>query len=237
MHAPWILDLAEAVRPASNRSYAVMRACIEGNAGHLSFLKDASRKAFRDFLEVRWKPWVEASKSWFGLDEAELEQQRAALCWLRRFQLLCSDNAQVERANGWGMQFLANGEAMRGNAVPHGCPVLIQKNSPALALTNGDLGIAVALPGERIASMVGFDSGEGSARWFPMARLPAYSPAFGLTIHKSQGSEWEEVAIELPDAASGEMLTRNLLYTAVTRASRNAHLIGAEEGLKRLIPE
>lgn len=237
MHAPWILKLADAVRPLSNAGYAAMKTCIEQNPERLSFIKDPSRSEIRGFLELRWQKWLKTSRSWQGLASSTPEQQREALELSRGFQLLCSTNAQVDEANLWGIRALAHGVQIKATEIPHGCPILIQKNSHALGLTNGDVGIALAQPGQALASVAIFDSPGGIPRIFPIAQLPGFSPAFGLTIHKSQGSEWREVAIELPEKSAAEMLTRNLLYTAITRASSTVHLLGSEEVLKTLVPD
>jgi exodeoxyribonuclease V alpha subunit len=65
----------------------------------------------------------------------------------------------------------------------------------------------------------------------PRVRLPAHQPAFGLTIHKSQGSEWDSVALELPSNAESRLLSRNLLYTGITRSRRVLDLFGTPESL------
>jgi exodeoxyribonuclease V alpha subunit len=112
---------------------------------------------------------------------------------------------------------------------------LIEKNSHALGLTNGDVGIALGKPGDLLASLGLFQSAGAGPVLFPLASLPTFSPAFGLTIHKSQGSEWDTVAIELPSAGVSGLLTRNLLYTALTRASRSVHLLGDPAVLETLL--
>lgn len=102
-----------------------------------------------------------------------------------------------------------------------GRPVMVLRNDYALKLYNGDVGIA--LPDDRGRLMVAFADGSGGFRWVAPARLPEHQDAFALTIHKSQGSEFEEVFILLPEVR-GPVLTRELLYTAVTRASERVTL-------------
>jgi exodeoxyribonuclease V alpha subunit len=64
-------------------------------------------------------------------------------------------------------------------------------------------------------------------RWVPLNRLPAHETAYAMTVHKSQGSEFEEVCIILPEQATA-LLTRELLYTAMTRAKVKISLIATE---------
>ncbi len=102
-----------------------------------------------------------------------------------------------------------------------GRPVMVLRNDYVLKLYNGDVGIALLDDGGRL--MVAFPDPGGGFRWIAPVRLPEHQDAFALTIHKSQGSEFEEVLVLLPHA-QGPVLTRELLYTAVTRASRRVTL-------------
>lgn len=102
-----------------------------------------------------------------------------------------------------------------------GKPVMVRRNDPALKLFNGDIG--VTLP-ERDGSLkVHFRTDEGY-RSFPTARLQDVEAVYAMTVHKSQGSEFETVMLLLPEQDS-PILTRELLYTAVTRAKKNAIVV------------
>jgi exodeoxyribonuclease V alpha subunit len=89
-------------------------------------------------------------------------------------------------------------------------------------LFNGDVGVILPDPitGEPRAWFAGLDN---SPRGIPPVRLPEHETVFAMTVHKSQGSEFEEVLLMLPDRDS-PLLTRELVYTAVTRASRRMEL-------------
>ena len=92
-------------------------------------------------------------------------------------------------------------------------PLLITENDPRLGLYNGDVGIVVEHEGSLRAAFV-----DGSGlRLLSPPRLPPHETVFAMSIHKSQGSEFDDVVVVLPDATS-PLLTRELLYTAVTRA-------------------
>jgi exodeoxyribonuclease V alpha subunit len=96
-----------------------------------------------------------------------------------------------------------------------GRPVTVTRNDYTLRLFNGDIGIA--LPGADGALMVHFADAEKGFRALAPGRLPAHETAFAMTIHKSQGSEFERVLLVLPNQPN-RSVTRELLYTGVTRA-------------------
>jgi exodeoxyribonuclease V alpha subunit len=96
-----------------------------------------------------------------------------------------------------------------------GRPVQVLRNDPLLRLFNGDIGITLA--NEAGELMVYFPLPEGGFRAVPTVRLPEVETAFAMTVHKAQGSEFDAVWVVLP-AQRSRVLTRELLYTAVTRA-------------------
>jgi exodeoxyribonuclease V alpha subunit len=105
-----------------------------------------------------------------------------------------------------------------------GRPVLVLNNDPVLRLYNGDVGIA--LPGAEGQLLVHFPDADAPAGFRAVApvRLPRHETAFAMTVHKSQGSEFDGVLVMLPEQRS-RVLTRELLYTAVTRARRRVTLV------------
>ena len=102
-----------------------------------------------------------------------------------------------------------------------GRPVLVLRNDYVLKLFNGDIGIT--LPDESGELRVFFAQTDGGWRAVAPLRLPAHETAFAMTVHKSQGSEFDEVLVLLP-AQRSRVLTRELLYTAVARARRGVTL-------------
>lgn len=107
-----------------------------------------------------------------------------------------------------------------------GRPVIVLANDYLLGLFNGDVGLC--LPDETGALRVFFPAAEGGFRAIAPLRLPAHDTAFALTVHKSQGSEFEEVVLVLP-AQPVRVLTRELIYTGVTRAAKKVTMAGAGE--------
>jgi exodeoxyribonuclease V alpha subunit len=113
-----------------------------------------------------------------------------------------------------------------------GRPVMVTRNDYALGLFNGDIGIA--LPGAGGALRVYFRTGDGGLRAVSPAALPPHDTAFALTVHKSQGSEFEHAVLMLPSAFS-RVLSRELVYTAITRARERVEVIGARAVLAQAI--
>jgi exodeoxyribonuclease V alpha subunit len=104
-------------------------------------------------------------------------------------------------------------------------PVMISGNNYELGLFNGDTGVVVESEGGCTAW---FENQDGGLRHLSAIRLPPVETAFAVTVHKSQGSEFDRVLLILPDHLS-EVLCRELLYTAVTRACRSIEIWGSEE--------
>ncbi|VDZ90415.1 exonuclease V subunit alpha [Lelliottia amnigena] len=112
-----------------------------------------------------------------------------------------------------------------------GRPVMISRNDSALGLFNGDIGIAL-------------DRGEGVRVWFQMpdgsvksvqpSRLPEHETAWAMTVHKSQGSEFDHAVLILPVQMS-PVITRELVYTAITRARKQLSLYADERVLTQAV--
>ena len=115
-----------------------------------------------------------------------------------------------------------------------GRPVLVLDNDYVLRLFNGDIGIA--LPDTNGVLLVHFPdaTAPGGFRAIAPVRLPRHETAFAMTIHKSQGSEFDGILVMLPQQRS-RVLTRELLYTAITRAKRQVMLVADEAILAQAI--
>jgi len=148
-----------------------------------------------------------------------------------RFQLLVPLQAGpwgVSALNRLVEEQLANERLINreGTAVQQwyeGRPVLITRNNYQLGLMNGDIGITLQVPvqpgSEEMTLRVAFPSEESAAaiRWILPSRIAHCQTVFAMTVHKSQGSEFDEVMLILPDVWN-PLLTKELIYTAVTRA-------------------
>lgn len=96
-----------------------------------------------------------------------------------------------------------------------GMPVLVTHNDPATGLFNGDVGILLRDRARRPHAAFAREDG---VRAVALTRLPAWEPAFAITVHKSQGSEYGTVLVAVPPEGAQRLLSREMLYTAVTRA-------------------
>ncbi|MBN2290265.1 MAG: exodeoxyribonuclease V subunit alpha [Candidatus Glassbacteria bacterium] len=104
-------------------------------------------------------------------------------------------------------------------------PVLINRNDYGLGLYNGDVGLT--LPEEDGELRVSFPGPDNTLRKFLPGRLPEHETVYAMTVHKSQGSEFDNVLLVLPENDS-PLLTRELIYTAVTRARQRVEVLGSE---------
>lgn len=190
-------------------------------------LSDAVRCAIVDgFVHYR-----EALTACLQAGTVEAAARSAVFAAFDRFRVLAATrrgrrgvdavNRLMERAvRDWGHTLAAQDERSPWYA---GRPVLIERNDAVLRLFNGDVGLC--LPGDAGRLYVWFAADDGSLRAVAPPRLPAHSSAFAMTIHKSQGSEFDEVLTLLarPDSPLNH---REAVYTAVTRARRRVTLAG-----------
>jgi exodeoxyribonuclease V alpha subunit len=116
-----------------------------------------------------------------------------------------------------------------------GRPVLINQNDYGLGLFNGDIGATLKdAPGGSEGLTVFFTDASGALRRFLPYRLPPHETVWAMTVHKSQGSEFEDVLLILPQTVS-PVLSRELVYTALTRARKRITVFGKREVLSTAI--
>ena len=109
-----------------------------------------------------------------------------------------------------------------------GRPGMVTRNEPALGVFNGDIGLVLAAPGDNAGGAWRAWFLEGSSlRSVATSRLADVETAFAMTVHKSQGSEFAHVLLVLPEDDS-PVLTRELVYTGITRAKQAFTLVAAE---------
>ena len=112
-------------------------------------------------------------------------------------------------------------------------PVMVTRNMYDLGLLNGDTGIMRKDASGNLK--VWFEDGEGDIKYVLPAYLNKSETAFAMTIHKSQGSEFENVMVVLPEGTSNALLTRELLYTGITRAKKNITIQGMEDTIEHAV--
>ncbi|MEO6517994.1 MAG: exodeoxyribonuclease V subunit alpha, partial [Pseudoxanthomonas sp.] len=216
-----LAPLAEAVRSGdAGAALAMLRGeKLEGVHFHEGVLDPLERH--RERLLGHWRALGEA------VDPAEALQQAGRL----RLLTAVREGAQGARAlNARIEALLADGgrSTARGGAPGyfHGRLLQVTENSYRHRLFNGDIGICLR---DGAGALVAWFAGEGEdqPRPFHPATLPAHESAFAMTVHKAQGSEFTEVWLQLPRNDS-RVLSRELLYTGLTRARSALHLAGSE---------
>ncbi|WP_237385916.1 exodeoxyribonuclease V subunit alpha [Xenorhabdus sp. Sc-CR9] len=149
--------------------------------------------------------------------------EKAILAEFNRFRLLCGLregpfgvvglNQRLEQLlHRKGVITLSNNVENRGYA---GRPVMILRNDSTLGLFNGDIGIMLRNQDNELKAY--FQLSDGQIKGFQPSRLPQHETAYVMTVHKSQGSEFEHTALVLPTQYS-PIVSRELVYTALTRA-------------------
>ncbi|MDC9724734.1 MAG: exodeoxyribonuclease V subunit alpha [Gammaproteobacteria bacterium] len=113
----------------------------------------------------------------------------------------------------------------------HGRPIMVTQNDYRQQLFNGDTGLVLYDDQGVLRACFSVDN---SVRWINLSRLPAHETAFAITIHKSQGSEFDSVSVLLPEEESA-LLTRELLYTAITRAKQHVTLLSSDVILNKTV--
>ncbi len=171
-------------------------------------------------------------------DNLEVKEPSEVLSRFQRFRILCAVRRGpfgVENLNALVAAALeeAGVIGLRGPWY-RGRPVMITANDYNLKLFNGDIGIV--LPDDEGGGELRafFTATDGTLRRFLPSRLPPHETAFAMTVHKSQGSEFERVLLLLPDAES-PVVTRELLYTGITRARSGVELWYREPELRAAV--
>ncbi len=214
-----------------DRVVRLLRAHRFGAEGGIAALVAATRagdpRAVRAALaaggEVEWhdapvsgaRPAFEALVR-AGYGALRSASRESALAALERFRVLCALRDGPSGVAGLNEAIEAALEVRAPEQALHaGEPVLVVANDYDLDLYNGDTG--VALPGADGALRVSFRTATGALRDVAPAQLPAHETGYAMTVHKAQGSEFDEVVLVLPREPH-PLLTREWLYTAVSRA-------------------
>jgi len=159
----------------------------------------------------------------------------AALDKMERHRLLCAHRTGPRGVLDWSRQielWLAELHGTNRQAEWYsGRPVLVMKNDYAIGLFNGDTGVAVTEPDGGLSVVF---TREGKLLRYSPRRLAEVQTVHAMTVHRSQGSQFERVTFLLPEVDS-QLSTRELLYTALTRAESFVRLVGTEAELRAAI--
>jgi exodeoxyribonuclease V alpha subunit len=223
-----IADLATAIKDGNaDKALDILRSGVDG----VKFVEADAAAPGTDLSDLFDAATTQAKAM---LDAARQSDGAAALAALDSHRLLTAHRDGPYGASNWQRRL----EAVLRTALPGygsggqwhlGAPVLVTGNAPDLGVFNGDQGVVIASPA---GVSVVFDTGSQILE-FPPAALPQTQSAQALTIHKSQGSQFDQVSVVLPE--DSRLLSRQLLYTAVTRAKQSVLLIGTEAALRTAV--
>ena len=170
------------------------------------------------------------------LRETDPAKALEAFC---QFRILCAVRKGaygVEEINRRIAIILSEAGLIRGTQQLYaGLPLLITRNNPQLGVFNGDIALILPDPTQPDGPLWAWLPGENGSpelRRIAPAQLPAHEPAFAMTVHKSQGSEFDRVLLLLPERDS-PVLTRELIYTGLTRARSRVEIWSAPGILER----
>jgi exodeoxyribonuclease V alpha subunit len=220
------IDIAWADSAADAQRLAEL--VLDGGASRFAARSDdVSPQGYRHYLE-----WVRRERPRADADATAFDTwARGVLQSFGRFQLLCALRHGPMGAEGLNRQVTdilhRAGLIDASREWYEGRPVLVTRNDYNLGLMNGDVGIALRVPDEngrlhlRVAFEVAGEANEANTRirFILPSRLGERETVYAMTVHKSQGSEFDHAALVLPDEASA-VLTRELLYTGITRARK-----------------
>lgn len=198
-----------------------------GYAYYLQLLKELRPASEHPLSDSCWQQWANSVLNAFD--------QFRVLCALREGAF------GVSGLNERASQVLhSQGHIQCTQEWYEGRPVIVTQNDYSLGLMNGDIGIALLLPNNAAATegepeyvlRVAFSKsdGQGGVRFVLPSRLTAVDTVFAMTVHKSQGSEFSHTALVLPDRLN-PVLTKELLYTGITRARTKFTLIESQAGV------
>src|SRR5438128_473535 len=237
---PVVVELRRNYRFTPETGIAELSSAVnQGDSeGAIAVLKSGGR--------IRWRPTPLVKKFERELRERVLPRFEKfltltdpadALNQLAEFAVLCALRRGpfgAETVNGLLEGMLRDTGKVEDDGPYHaGEPVIIVRNDYNVGLFNGDLGIV--LPDATSGELRVFFRGEGSdVLNFAPGRLPAHQPAFALTVHKSQGSEFRDALVILPES-DAPVLTRELLYTGVTRVRETVEVWATEHILRQTI--
>jgi exodeoxyribonuclease V alpha subunit len=189
----------------------------------------AGKPSYADYLRLMQKG--PAGQGAEVSSESHAQWVSSVLKAFERFRILCAVHQGdwgTQALNAAVQKTLADAGLLQVNSEWYeGRPVMVTRNDVQLGVFNGDVG--VVLPGTEGKPKVWFLDGE-ALRSVSVMRLAQVDTAFVMTVHKSQGSEFEHTALVLPPGGA-EVLSRELVYTGITRAREQFTLVEAEAGL------
>ncbi len=227
-----LVQLTKSYRfPEKSGIYEVSRTVNEGRGeAALDILKDAA------FKDISWKSLPEPSNLKRAIKDSVLSgfapfletasDPSEVFSLFERFRILCALRKGafgVDNLNRLVEDILRDEKLIDNSRRWYrGRPILVTRNDYNLGLFNGDIGIVLEDPSEDCELRAFFKTTEGLRR-LPPVNLPQHETVFAMTVHKSQGSEFDTTMLVLPDYDS-PLVTRELIYTGITRTRKRAQV-------------
>ena len=192
---------------------------------------DVEKKtAFRERLATGYGKFAVAVKAWKSAPDAEKsEKANAVLSALAAYRVLCVTRHGPQGTEAVNRVAAARLFPGRGKGENYdGRVVMVVKNNPDIGLYNGDVGVV-------LGDKAWFRLDDNTARPVPVFLLPEHETAFAMTVHKSQGSEFDDVTVLLPEKGCKALLRRELVYTAITRARKTVDIWCTETAFKTAV--
>jgi len=229
---PWARAANAGDSPALNALWAqAPEACFSDSAAVSRIRRTHSQDAQTlQRLRQAWAPWLQLLEPHLSGQPCDDQQALALLSGFAQVGVLCA-----MREGPWGVHAF-NTQLQRALGFADapwfvGRPVMARRNDYALGLMNGDTGLCLPrmVHGES-RWRVAFADEQGGVRWRVPSRLAEVDTVFAMTVHQSQGSEFAQVLLVLPDQAA-PLLTRELVYTGMTRARQQLCIWAPEPSL------
>ncbi len=195
---------------------------ISGNSNQISWKELPDALSLKQFIQQNIIQEIKEYLLFQTIDDAFKKFKSFIILTALKRRIFGSDNINrlIEEL------LVESGSIPPDNEWYHGKPILITRNDYSMMLFNGDLGIC-HMDHDDNKVRVYFESDNGYRKISP-SRLPNYESVYAMTIHKSQGSEFEKVLLVLPDKDT-EILSKELIYTGITRTKRELEIWGKKD--------
>ena len=203
-----------------NRTTVLDEFLLNNQGGEVSIMSQDSDTALNTFIDS-YEAYIREPDIYQAL---QLFQQQRILCAVREGKGGLAECNQLAES-----RLKKNNCLQPDTPFYENRPIIITRNNKELGLVNGDVGIVRTIQGSK---KLWLDAGNGEVRGISVQYIQHAETVFAMTIHKSQGSEYNRVLIRMPNHPDIPILTRELLYTAVTRAKQQAIILSSEVVLK-----
>ncbi|SEK87767.1 DNA helicase/exodeoxyribonuclease V, alpha subunit [Colwellia chukchiensis] len=184
------------------------------------------------------KNWLAPLVAQYYHDLSQCAQVEDAFALLAKFRILSSTRKGpqgVDSLNAMVMELLREQGVIADNRFGQNAssrlyasqPIMITENDYRLGVYNGDIGLLWRNASGHLMAV--FENAQGGLQWILPSRLPTFDTVYAMTIHKTQGSEFQHVAMVLPEQKDNSLLSRELLYTGITRAKQQLSIACSQQ--------